>query len=92
MAHFVPLKNRKAKELALTFVREIWRLHGLLNRVVSDRDAVFMSSFWTEVMRLIEVEQDKLSANHPRTDRETERVNQILEHYIRTDCVWDQDD
>jgi len=62
MAHFFPLKNRKAKKLALAFVRQIWRLHGLPKRVVSARNTVFMSSFWTEVMRLIEVEQDKSSA------------------------------
>jgi len=65
MAHFIPLKNRKAKELAAIFVREIWRLHGLLKRIVSDRDTVFMSSFWQEVMRLLEVALDKLSAYHP---------------------------
>jgi len=87
MAHFIPLKNRKAKELALIFVRELWRLHGLPKRVVSDRDTAFMSSFWSEVMRLLEVELDKLSAYHPQTDGQTERVNQILEHYLRTYCM-----
>jgi len=59
MVHFTPLKNRKAKELVLIFVREVWRLHGLPKRVVSDLDTVFMSSFWSEVMRLLEVELDK---------------------------------
>jgi len=62
MAHFIPLKNRKAKELVLIFIREVWRLHGLPKRVVSDRDTVSMSSFWSEVMRLLEVEVDKSSA------------------------------
>ena len=56
IAHFVMLKNPKAKELALAFVSEIWRLHGLPKRVVLDQETVFMSSFWTEVMRLMEVE------------------------------------
>jgi len=92
MAHFIPLKNRKAKELALIFVREVWRLHGTPKRVVSDRDMVFMSSFWSEVMRLWEVELDKLSAYHPQNDSHTERVNQILKHYLRTYCMWDHDD
>jgi len=46
MAHCIPLKNGKAKELALIFVREVWRLHGLPKRVVSDRDTACMSSFW----------------------------------------------
>jgi len=53
MAHFIPHKNSKAKELALIFVREVWRLHRLPNRVHSDQDTVFMSSFWSKVMRLL---------------------------------------
>jgi len=35
---------------------------------------------------------DKSSAYHPQTDDQTERVNQILEHYLHTYCMWDQDD
>jgi len=91
MAHFIPLKNRKAKELAGIFVYEIWRLHGLPKRIVSDRDTVFMSSFWQEVIRLLEVALDKSSGYHPQTDGQTERVNQVLEQYLRTYCTWDQD-
>jgi len=67
MEHFITLKNRKAKELALIFVSQVWSLYGLPKRVVSDRVTVFMSPFWSEVMRLLEVELDKLSANHPQT-------------------------
>jgi len=92
MANFISLKNREAKELALVFVREVWRLHGLPKRVVSDRDTVFMSSFWSEVMRLLEVELDESLVCHPPTDGQTERVNQILKHYLHTYCMWDQDD
>jgi len=87
MAYFIPLKNRKAKELALIFVREVWRLHGLLKRVVSDGDPVFMSSFWSEVIKLLEVNLDKWSVYHPQTDGKTERFKQILEHYLRTYCM-----
>jgi len=53
MAHFIALKNRKVKELVLIFVREVWRLYGLPKRIVSDRDTVFISSFWSEVIRLL---------------------------------------
>jgi len=91
MAHFIPLKNRKVKELAGIFVHEIWRLHRLPKRIVSDRDTIFMSSFWQEVMRLLEVALDKSSAYHPQTDGQIEQVNQVLEHYLRTYCTWDQD-
>jgi len=91
MAYFIPLKNRKAKELAEIFVPEIWRLHGLPKRIVLDRDTVFISSFWQEVMRLLEVALDKSSAYYHQTEGQTERVNQVLEHYLRTYWTWDQD-
>jgi len=71
MAHFISLKNRKAKELAASFVPEIWRLHGLPKRIISDSDMVFMSSFWQKVMWLLEVALDKSSAYRPQTDGQT---------------------
>jgi len=43
-------------------------------------------------MRLLEVKFDKSSAYYPQTDGQTERVNQILEHYLSTYCMWDQND
>jgi len=64
MKHFIAIRNRKAKELVLIFVREVWRLHGLPKRVASDQDTVFMSLFWSKVMRLVKVGLNKSSAYH----------------------------
>ena len=58
IAHFIPLKNRQAGNLAKTFVREIWRLHGLQVGVVSDRDTVFTSKLWSKVMWLLDIAQN----------------------------------
>lgn len=39
MAHLVPLPtNTKATKLARIFVKEVWKNHGLLIDIVSDRD------------------------------------------------------
>ena len=92
MANLVSLKSRTAPTLAKRFVREIWRLHGLPLGVVSNRDTVFTSKLWTEIMRLLDVSQDMSTAYHPQTDGLTERVNQVLEQYLRTFCAWDQKD
>jgi len=93
MAHFIPLKTEEhIKELALIFLKEIWRLHGLPETIISDRDTQFTSKFWISLMQLLQVKLNVSTAFHPETDRETERVNQTLEQYLRSYCSYQQDD
>ena len=92
MAHFIPWKNRQPHTLTIAFIREIWRLHGLHFGVVSDRDTIFISKLWSEVIRLLDISQDMSTAYHPQTYGQTKRVNQVLEEYLRIDGSWDQKD
>ena len=42
MAHFIGLAtDATAKDVADTFLREVWRLHGLPSEIISDMDARF---------------------------------------------------
>ena len=80
MAHFIQLStDTPIKEIANIFLHEVWRLHGLPNSVVSDRDSRFQSKFWLCVMELLNVDVRMSTAFHPQTGGQTERVNQILE-------------
>ena len=91
MAHFIPLKKTTAKSLADEFVKEIWRLHGLPEGIVSDRDPIFVGNFWRDVEKLLGIEARRSTAFHPQTDGQTERVNQVLEQYLRAFVNWEQD-
>ena len=87
MAHFIPLSTETTiKEIANIFLREVWRLHGLPNSVVSDRDSRFQSKFWLGMIELLDVNVRMSTAFHPQTDGQRERVNQILEQYLRSYC------
>ena len=45
-AHFLPVKaTRTADSLALIYMKEIVRLHGVPSSIVSDRDPIFTSHF-----------------------------------------------
>jgi hypothetical protein len=95
MAHFVPMRTGEkspAKDLAITFAKEVWRLHGLPSDIVSDRGSLFISSFWKELMEHLGVELNLSTAFHPQTDGQTERVNQTLETYLRHFSNFQQDD
>ena len=45
--HFIPVNSTyKMDSIANIFMKEIFRLHGLLKAIISDRDTKFTSIFW----------------------------------------------
>jgi hypothetical protein len=52
--HFVPLAHPyTAESVAQAFFTDIVRLHGIPQSIVSNRDPVFTSVFWRELLRLM---------------------------------------
>ena len=94
MAHFIPCsKALTSAQLADLFVNNVLRLHGLPRDIVSDRGSIFVSQFWTSLMKNLNISQSLSSAYHPQSDGQTERVNQSLEQYLRIysdylQCNW----
>jgi hypothetical protein len=68
-AHFITLGHPySATSVAKAFFEEVVRLHGFPCSIVSDRDPVFTSSFWTELFKLAEVKLQMSSVFHPQSD------------------------
>ncbi|GKE82931.1 ty3-gypsy retrotransposon protein [Tanacetum coccineum] len=52
-AHFAPLPTSfNAHKVAKIFVETIIKLHGIPKTIVSDRDPIFVSKFWTQLFKL----------------------------------------
>ena len=84
MARFIATKTTvTAPELAYQFVDELFRFYGLPMDIVSDRDPKFTSDFWTQVFKKLETTLSMSSTDHPQSDGQTERVNQIIEDMLR---------
>lgn len=93
MAHFIPsYTTTSSPELAKIFLSHIFSKHGVPSDIVSDRGSIFVSQFWSELMRVLGVKQNLSTAYHPQTDGQTERVNQVVEAYLRAYVDYAQDD
>jgi len=93
MAHFIGLAtNATAKDVADTFLKEVWKLHGLPSEIVSDMDAKFSCEFWESLCKALGLKRRMSKAYHPQTDGQTERTNQVLEGYLRNLINYDQND
>jgi hypothetical protein len=76
-------KNCSAETAAEEFYRHLVKLFGIPTDIVSDRDARFTGRFWTHLFNMMGTELKFSTANHPQTDGQTERMNQLLEEYLR---------
>jgi len=81
-----------AKQFQEMFLREIFRLHGLLRDIITDRGSIFTSDLWKETTKRIGIERRLSTAFYLQTDGQTERTNSTLEQYLRAYVNYQQDD
>ena len=61
----------------------VFRLHGLLEVLISDRDPHFTGQFWESLFDLLGTDLQYSIAYHPQTDGQSERMIQTLEKFLR---------
>ena len=84
MTHFVATtEGTSAEGLVRLFWDNVWKLHGLLESVVSDKEPQFVAELTKELNRMLGIKMKLSTAFHPQTDRQTERMNQKLEQYLQ---------
>jgi len=84
MVHFIASIEKTSTEgLAKLFRDQVWRLHSLPESIISDRGVQFAAGMMKELNNLLGIQTKLLTAYHPQTDGQTERINQELEQYLR---------
>jgi hypothetical protein len=90
--YFIPyLESSLAENLAYIFHKYIVANHEFLQRIINNRDKLFTSRFWKFLIDLSGIHHKLSIAYHPQTDRQTERLNQTIEQYLRCYVNYQQD-
>jgi len=73
MTHFVAtIEEILVEGLARLFRNNIWKLHGLLESMVSDKGPQFAVELTKKLNKMLEIQTKLLILFHPQTDGQTE--------------------
>lgn len=81
---FIPLHEELSSvELSYIIIRNLTADFGIPDKFISDRDKLFTAAFWKTLWAKLGVALNVSTAGHPQTDGQTERMNQVVEQYLR---------
>ena len=76
MAHFIRTnENATAQDVAETFLRELWKLHGLPTKIISNMNAKFSGEFWESLCKSLGIFKKNVNCRPP-PNRWPDRKNQ----------------
>jgi hypothetical protein len=80
----------QAPNIAIFFIIDIVRLHGVPKRIIYDQGSVFMRRLWTSFQEDLGTQLNCITKYHPETDRQTKQMNQILEDMLHMYVMYQQ--
>ena len=76
------MRNVSSEGIAKIYRDDIWKLHGIPRKILSDRGPQFASKFIEEFTKALGTKRQLLMAYHPQTDGQTERINQEIGTFL----------
>ena len=91
--HAIPTTSEvDADGMADIHYREIFRLHGIPTKIVSDRGPQFAARLMKALYQRLGITHALTTAYHPQSNGQTERANQEVERHLRLFTNSRQDD
>ena len=83
MVHYEPVKvTIDAPRLAKVIIDVVVRHHALSDSIISDREAIFTSKFWSLLCYFLGIKRRLSTVFHPQTDGQINRQNSTIVTYL----------
>ena len=84
--------NVSLKGIAKIYRDDIWKLHGIPRKILSNRGSQFTLKFMEEFTKALGTKRQLSTAYHLQTDGQMERINQEIETFLQYYVNYKQDD
>jgi len=81
-----------SSKVARIYQDDIWKIHGIPKKIISDREFQFTSTFIGELYKALGIKRAISTAYYPQTNGQMERINQEVEVFLRYYINYKQDD
>jgi len=86
------MTNISSEGIAKIYRNDIWKLHKVPKKILSDRRPQFASKFMEKFTKALGTKKQLSMAYYSQTDGQTERINQEIEVFLRHYMNYQQDD
>jgi len=74
--------NISSEGITKIYRNNIWKLHGVSRKILSNQGPQFASKFMEEFTKALGTKRQLLTVYHPQTDGQTERINQEIGMFL----------
>jgi len=83
--------NISLEGIAKIYRDNIWKLHGVPRKILSDRGPQFTLKFMEKFTKVLEIRRQLPIAYHSQTDGQTKRINQEIGTFLQYYMNYQQD-
>ena len=76
------ITNISSEGIAKIYRDEVWKIHGVPRKILSDRGPQFASRFIEELIKALKTKRMLSTAYYSQTDSQTERINQEIGTFL----------
>ena len=76
------ITNISSEEIVKIYRNDIWKLHRVSRKILSDRGPQFTSKFMEEFTKALGTKRQLSTAYHPQTNSQIKRINQDIGTFL----------